>query len=94
MIYTSAKLGASGLIFTGKCVLRGIMFVGDTGNEPTLTLANSLTDATDPKVFCMVSDENHTFFAWFGEEGLPCSLGIYATLSAATGDYIVYYEIK
>jgi len=94
MIYTSAKTGVTGLIHTGKCILRGVMFVGDTSKEPTLTLANSITDATDPKVFCMVSDEQHTFFAWFGDEGLPCSLGIYATLSAVEGDFIVYYEIK
>jgi len=91
MIKTSALLGASGLIYRGKCTLRGVMFVGDTATEPTLTLANSLTDATLPKAFCMVSDETHTFFAWFGE-GIHCSIGIYATLSAATGDYIVYYE--
>ena len=94
MIYTSDKLGASSLVHTGKCVLKGLMFVGDTGAEPTLTVANSLTDATDPKAFAMVSDENHTFFAWFGEEGLPCSLGIYVTLSATTGDYIIYYELR
>ena len=94
MIRTSAKLGASALVHTGKCRIRGVMFVGDTATEPTLTVANSITDATDPKVFAMVSDETHTFFAWFGEEGLECSLGIYATLSAAEGDYIIYYELR
>ena len=94
MIRTSALTGATATIRTGKCVLRGILMVADTGTEPILTVYNNTAAAgTDIKAFLMPSDEQHTVFVWFGE-GLSCSLGIHAVLSAATADYIVYYEIK
>jgi len=92
MITTSALLAATGLVFAGKCVLRGFMFTADTATEPTLLLSNSTTTTTLPKAWCMASDEQHTVFVWFGEEGIPCSLGIYATF--ATADLLVYYEIR
>lgn len=95
MIVSSGKQGASAVIFNKPCHLRGIMFVGDTAQEPTLTVYNHASAASGTAVaFAMVSDECHCFFAWFGEEGIKCSLGLYAALSAATGDYIIYYENK
>ena len=91
MIYTSALLTNSASVHIGKCVLRGVMCTDN--NATTVTIANSLTDATLPKAFCM-SVTGTTTFAWFGEKGLSCSLGIYVTFSAAAGQCIVYYEIK
>lgn len=93
MIKSSGKQGASALIFTGHCRLRGISFVGDTANEPTLTVYDYLSAGGTAVAFLMVSDETHTVNIMFPDNGIDCETGLYAALSAATGDYIVYYEI-
>ena len=94
MLQCSGKLGASALVYTGACRLLGVIFTGDTANEPTLTVEDNITAVgTRVKFFGMVSDEQHTISVMYPKDGLPCDLGLYATLSAATGDYIIYYEI-
>lgn len=94
MIICSGKQGASALIYTGRCCLIAVLFVGDTSKEPTLTVEDNVTSAgTNIKYFGMVSDECHTLYVNFGK-GLPCDNGLYATLSAAEGDYIIYYELR
>ena len=91
-IKSSGLNGASAAIYPKHCRLKGVMFVGDTANEPTLKLWDNATEGSGTEIaFGMVSDECHTFFAWFGDEGIECANGIYAQLSAETGDYIVYY---
>ena len=94
MITSSGLQGATATVFTGGCHIMGIMFVGDTATEPTLTVYDNTSAAGTVVAFAMVSDENHTFFAWFGERGIRCVNGIHAVLSAATGDYVIYYDIR
>ena len=93
MIKSSGKQSASALIFTGHCRLRGISFVGDTSQEPTLTVYDYLSAGGTAVAFLMVSDESHTVNIMFPGYGIDCETGLYAGLSAATGDYIIYYEI-
>lgn len=95
MLQCSGKKGASALIYTGPCVFRGVIFTGDTAQEPTLTVYDGITAAGNEKFFGMVSDEVHTIpFILPKEDGLPCDTGIYAALSAETGDYLILYEYR
>lgn len=94
LIKSSGKQGASDLIFTGPCSLIGISFTGDTLQEPTLTVYNYLSAGGTEVAFLMVSDETHTINIMFPDKGLFCPIGLYAALSAATGDYIIYYSIE
>ena len=93
MIKSSGLKGASAVIFPKPCCLVGVCFVGDTSKEPTLKLWDNATEGSGTEIaFLMVSDECHFASLMFPKPGLPCANGIYAQLSAATGDYIVYYE--
>ena len=93
VIKSSGKTGASALIFTGACHLIGVSFTGDTGQEPTLTIYDNTSATGTAVAFLMVSDETHTTNIIFPDNGIFCALGLYAALSAATGDFIVYYSI-
>ena len=91
-IKASGLKGDSAVIFPKHCRLIGVCFVGDTANEPTLKLWDNATEADGTEIgFLMVSDECHFANLMFPGNGVECANGIYAELSAATGDYIVYY---
>lgn len=90
---SSGKQGASAAIVNHPCWLLGFTLVGDTTKEPTLTLYDNASAASGTEVgFVMASDECHTVSVIFPKKGLFCANGIYAALSAAEGDYIVYYD--
>jgi len=94
MITSSGLKGASAVIYAGPCWYLGVTFVGDTGKEPTLTIYNNATEGSGTVVdFVMVSDECHTVVTNYSPEGVYCSAGIYASLSAAEGDYVVRYRL-
>jgi len=90
-VETSDKQGASAVIFTGPCHFIGLSFVGDTATEPTLTVYNAITATGTVVAFQMVSDECHTVNLMLPGKGIQCKNGLYAALSAAQGDYIIYY---
>ena len=101
MIKSSRLQGASALIFTGHCRLRGISFTGDIATIITLTVYDNTTNtdaATTPIVAYLRASSintdtgNPTINLMFPDNGIDCSTGIYAALSGATGDYIIYYE--
>lgn len=90
---TSGLKSASGVVVEHPCWLRGFTLVGDTAKEPTLTLYDNASAASGTKIgFVMVSDESHTSVVMLPGDGLFCPNGIYGELSAAEGDYIVYYD--
>jgi hypothetical protein len=91
--YKSSGLkGASGAIKAGPGIIMGIMFVADTGDEPTLTVWDNASAASGDEIaFLMPSDETHTVTYNFPNGGLRVRNGIYAELSAAEGDYIIFY---
>jgi len=99
MVIKSSDLqGASALIFKGACHLIGVSFTGDIGQIPTLTVYDSVTAANKVLVYLRASSNttdatNPTINIMFPGKGIPCSAGIYADLSAATGDYIIYYSL-
>jgi hypothetical protein len=98
LIQSSGKQGASALIFTGICRLIGVSFTGDIANIPTLTIYDSITAANTIVAFLRASSTtadvtNPTINLMFPGNGLFCASGLYAALSAETGDYIVYYSI-
>ncbi len=93
MVTVSGKQGATGTIYTGPCKLHWVLFTGDTGDEPTLTIYDNTSAAGTAVYFAMVSDENHSFFVAYPEGKEPkCDTGIHAVLSAEEGDYIIGYE--
>ncbi|MBC8499495.1 MAG: hypothetical protein H8D39_03095 [Candidatus Atribacteria bacterium] len=94
VIKSSGLNGASAAIFVGHCRLIGVSFVGDTATEPTLKLWDNATEGSGTEIaFLMVSDECHFANIMFPGNGVECDNGIYAQLSAAEGDYIVYYAL-
>ena len=101
MIKSSGLLGASALIYSGHCRLRGVSFSADTAKTPTLTVSNSITTGAAASlvvaygVAAMVTTVSATNFVikFSAEDNLDCETGLYADLSAEEGDYIVYYEI-
>lgn len=99
----SGLQGASALIFTGICRLRGVVFVADTVKCPTIKVEDNITAVgTRVKAFGRASGGNvhadteggaYTFVIMFSrEDNMVCDNGLYATLSAEEGDYIVYYD--
>jgi len=96
-IKSSGSKAASALIFTGSCHLVGVSFTGDTLKFPTLTVYDSVTAAnTEVAVLRPVSSitdvTNGTINLMFPGNGIHCASGIYASLSAVEGDYIIYYS--
>jgi len=90
---SSGLLGASAVIFPKPCCLRGITLKGDTGKEPSLTIYDNATEASGTEqAVSMVSDECHCDHQTWEKGEKFCSSGIYASLSAAEGDYIVDYD--
>lgn len=99
----SGLLGASDLIWTGPCRLRGVILVADTVKNPTIRVEDNITSAgTYVKAFGRAAGGNvntgyeggaYTFVLMFSrEDNVLCDRGLYATLSAEDGDYIVYFE--
>jgi hypothetical protein len=99
MVIKSSDLqGASALIFTGACHLIGVSFTGDTLKFPTLTVYDGITAAGTKLIFLRTVSSitdvaNPTINLMFPGKGVPCSTGIYAALSTAEGDYIIYYSL-
>ena len=97
-IESSGLQAASALIFTGTCHLVGVSYTGDTLKYATLTVYDSITAANTAVAFLRpVSSTtdvaNPTINLIFPGKGLYCAYGLYASLSAAEGDYIIYYTI-
>lgn len=100
MISSSGKQGASALIYTGICRLRSVSFTADIAKTPTITVEDNITAVgTNIRAFgraCGGTEANggacNFIKKWTEEDNLICDNGIYATLSAAEGDYIIEYE--
>lgn len=99
----SGLLGASALIWTGPCRLRGVVFVADADKFPTIKVEDNVTSVgTYVKAFGKASGGSlvannefgaYTFVLMFSrEDNVLCDRGLYATLSAAEGDYIIYFD--
>jgi len=98
VIKSSGKLGADALVFTGPCHLIGVSFTGDISKITTLTVYDSITAANTAVVFLRASATtadvtNPTVNLMFPGNGLFCTYGLYADMSADEGDFIVYYSI-
>ncbi len=100
---SSGLQAASALIYTGVCRFRGVIFVADTIKNPTIKVEDNITSVgTYVKAFGRAAGGNvaagyeggaYTFVVMFSkEDNLICDRGLYATLSAAEGDYIIYYD--
>lgn len=94
---------ASALIYTGKCRLRGVVLVADTVKNPSVKVEDNITSVgTYVKAYGRAAGGNvasgyeggaFTYVQMFSkEDNLICDRGLYATMSAAEGDYIVYYD--
>jgi len=92
MIKSSGKISATGAAVAAPCKFIGVTLVGDTAKEPTLTLYDDPDSAHGTVLaFLMVSDETH-FASFMLPKPIRCANGIWGVLSAAEGDFIVYYE--
>ena len=100
MNISSGKQGASALIHTGVCRLKSVVFVADTAKTPTITVEDNITAVgTNIRAFGRACGGDATnggacnfIKEWTKEDNLICDNGIYATLSATEGDYIIEYE--
>ena len=98
---SSGKLSASALVYTGPCRLKKVVFVADTAKTPTITVEDNTTAAgTNIRSFGRACGGDATnggacnfIEKWTKEDNLICDNGIYATLSAVEGDYVIEYEI-
>lgn len=92
--YKSSGLqSASAIIKAGPGRIVGVLFVGDTTFEPTLTIYDNASEASGTEIgFFMVSDETHAETFVYPCGGLRVKNGIYAKLSAEEGDYIIFYS--
>jgi len=97
---SSGKQAASALIYTGVCRLKSVVYVGDTAKTSTITVEDNVTAVgTNIRAFGRASGGDATnggacnfIKQWTKEDNMICDLGIYVTLSAAEGDYIIEYE--
>ena len=100
MNISSGKLGASALVYTGRCRLKKVVFVADEAKFPTITVEDNITAVgTFIKSFgraaggvAATGGACNFIEKWTKEDNLVCDRGLYATLSAAEGDYIIEYE--
>ena len=97
---SSGKQGASALIYTGPCRLLGVQFSADEAKFPTLTVEDNTTSAgTNIKAFgraaggvAATGGACNFVVKWSRDDNNFCENGLYATLSATEGDYIIDYE--
>lgn len=100
---SSGLKGTSDLIYTGPCRLLGVSLVADTTKAINITVCDSITTGGSKEVaFGRASGGNvsattegggYTFVVKFSrDDNMFCDAGLYADLSAAQGDYIIYYE--
>jgi len=95
MIQSSGLKGISAVICDVPCNYWGCKLINDTSKSPTLTIYDSENSTTTNKV--VIGYERSSDTLTMGGQVLPypvrCFNGIYAELSTAEGDYIIYYEI-
>ena len=99
---SSGKLSADAIVCTGPCRLLGVTLTANTIKYVTITVYPD-TSATGTEVaFGGASGGNvasgveggtHNFVIKFSrDDNMFCDNGLYAKLSSAVGDYVVYYE--
>ena len=95
MIQSSGLKGTSAVICNVPCNYWGCKLVADSGKTPLLTIydSNNSTTAGKVEVGYEKSSDTLTMGGQVLSRPVRCFNGIYAALSAAEGDYIVYYEI-
>ena len=95
MIQSSGLKDISAVICDVPCNYWGCKLINDSGEAPTLTIYDSDDATTGGDV--VIGYERSSDTLTMGGQVLPypvrCFNGIYAELSATTGDYIIYYEI-
>jgi len=97
---SSGLQAASALIYTGPCRLKSVVFVADTATTPTIRVEDNVTSAnTNIRAWGRACGGTEAaggavnfIKEWTNEDNMICDNGIYATLSAAEGDYIIEYE--
>lgn len=92
MIQSSGLKGASAVICNVPCNYWGCKLVADSGKTPLLTIYDN-TAASGTVIGYEKSSDTLTMGGQVLSRPVRCFNGIYAALSAAEGDYIVYYEI-
>jgi len=98
---SSGKQTGSALIYTGICRLKSVVFAADIAKTPTITVEDNITSAgTNIKAFGRACGGTEAaggavnfIKEWTEKDNLICDNGLYVTLSAAEGDYIIEYEI-
>jgi len=98
---SSGKLSASGLVYTGPCRLKSVCFSADLAKSPTITVEDNITAVgTNIKAFGRACGGTEAaggavnfIMKWTEQDNLRCDNGIFATMSAVEGDYVIEYEI-
>jgi hypothetical protein len=91
MIVSSDTKGASALIHTGQCNFWGAKLINDAGATVTLTVYDNTQGSGKVIDYCVASDNVNN--SGMLPAPIRCFNGIYAVLSAAQGDFVIFYEI-
>lgn len=98
MNISSGKQTATALIYTGPCRLKSVVCSADTAKTITITVADDLDGTNNTKAFGRACGGDATnggacnfIKEWTDEDNMICDTGIYVTLSAAEGDYVIEY---
>ena len=92
-VLSSGVQAASAVIHAGACFFCGYSLVTDDTKDVAMTVYNNATEASGTAVgYAKCTDESYTVHEMFPYP-VWCSAGIYASLDAAEGDYIIYYAL-
>lgn len=92
--WASKVLTADGIVFTGRCVIHGIMVGTDGTNDVTVALHNS-TDNSGTKIIPSITiDAANDGFGGIMNLNAGCNTACFLdlTISAGTCEVVVYYS--
>lgn len=90
MIRSSGTKGSSSLIHDGPCRYWGAKLINDATASVTLTVYDNTAAGGTVVDYCQASDNKNS--SGMLPNPIRCFNGLYASLSADNGDYIIYYE--
>lgn len=84
---------ATGVILDRTCILVGVQIITDKTNDVSLILHDNASAASGTINFKqLVPGTDDSLPYWFGDGGIRCVNGIYATLSGTAAEFIIFYR--
>jgi hypothetical protein len=92
--WASKILTADGLVFTGRCVIHGVLVGTDGTNDVTVALHNSLDNSGDKIIPSITIDAANDGYGGLLDLNAGCNVGCYLDLTLAAGscEVVVYFS--